>query len=68
MSLSFICFFYAQRDRGIARVCAAAAAAAAVVEYSLRPFPHRDRCLPPLLLLFTRYAVDVGVTSCCSRT
>ena len=42
----------------IVRVCAAVAAAAAVVLYSLRSFPHRGRCLPSLLLLlFTRYAV-----------
>ena len=48
-------YFYdtsSQRDGGIVRVCATAAAAAAVM-YSLRSFPHRGRCLPPLLpLLF----------------
>ena len=47
-------FYYtsSHRDRGIVRVCATAVAAAAVVMYSLRSFPHRDRCLPPLQLLF----------------
>ena len=54
------CFLYtsSHRNMGIVRGCAAAAAAASVVLYSLRSFPHRDRCLPLLLLLlFTWYTV-----------
>ena len=39
------------RDRGIVHVCTIVAAAAAVFMYSLRFFPHRDRWLPPLVLL-----------------
>ena len=52
----------------IVRVSAAAAAAAAVVLYSLRSFPHRERCLPfLLLLLFTWYAVG-GVVAVPARS
>ena len=53
----------------IVRVCAAVAAAAAVVLYSLRSFPHRGRCLPSLLLLlFTWYAVGGGAVAVPARS
>ena len=53
----------------IVRVCAAAAAEAAVVLYSLRFFPHRGRCLPSLLLLlFTWYAVGGGAVAVPARS
>ena len=51
------------------RVCAAVAAAGAVVLYSLRYFPHGGRCLPSLLqLLFTWYAVGGGVVAVPARS
>ena len=52
-----------------ARVCAAAAAAAPVVLYSRRSFPHRGRCLPSLLLrLLTSYAFGGVVVTLPARS
>ena len=55
---------------GIVRVCAAAAAAAAaaVLLYSLRSFPHRDRCLPSLLLLLFAWYAAGGVVAVPARS
>ena len=48
-----LCVFFRNlhRDMGVVRVCAAAAAAAAVFQCSLRSFPHPGRCLSSLFLL-----------------
>ena len=54
---------------GIILVCTAAAVAAAVVLYSLRSIPLRDRCPPSLLLLlYTWYAVGGGVIAVPARS
>ena len=66
------CHTSSHRNIGIVRVCTAVAtAAAAVVVYSRQSFPHRDRCLPLLLLLlFTWYSVGGGVVAVppCQKT
>ena len=53
---------------GIVRVCAAPAATAAVVLYWLRSVPHRDRCLPSLLLLLFTWYVVGGVVAVLARS
>ena len=67
--LAIVFYTSSHRDMSIVRECAPTAAAAAVVLYSMRSFPHRHWCLPSLLLqLFTWYAVGGVVVAVPARS